>query len=78
MRPARRRPQVYDNYYIRVLLGESVLGLPVGRVTRSHRRQAQRVLEQMDLVLISNNETTPSTLQRATGIANFTACREPR
>ena len=71
----RLAPAVYDNYYLRVLLGERVLGLPPGGITSAHITEAKRVLSSLQLVLLSNDAATPVTLQRATGIANFTACR---
>jgi len=72
----RLAPAVYDNYYLRVLLGERVLGLPPGGITSAHITEAKRVLSSLQLVLLSNDAATPVTLQRATGIANFTACRD--
>lgn len=74
----RLSPIVFDNYYIRVLLGGDVMRLPTGALNDEHRRQAERVLRQMDLVLLSNAAATPTALQNATGIVNYTACRAPR
>lgn len=71
-------PVVFDNYYIRVLLGEAVLMLPAGSITEHHRRKAYEVLNAMDMVLLNNANETPATLLQVTGIANLTACRPPR
>ena len=70
-------PPVYDNYYVRMLLGEQGVAAPVGSLTREHLVRARRVLSTLDLVLDSNEPRTPLALHYATGLANFTACRAP-
>eukprot|EP00930_Biecheleria_cincta_P083443 TRINITY_DN73011_c0_g1_i1.p1 TRINITY_DN73011_c0_g1~~TRINITY_DN73011_c0_g1_i1.p1 ORF type:complete len:403 (+),score=54.38 TRINITY_DN73011_c0_g1_i1:100-1308(+) len=46
-----------DNYHIRVLLGESVVGLPSGRITEQHLELAKRKLEQFELILLMEDLT---------------------
>ncbi len=70
-------PPVYDNYYVRMLLGEQGIAAPVGSLTRAHLARAKRVLSTLDLILDSNEPRTPLALQYATGIGNFTSCRAP-
>jgi hypothetical protein len=71
-------PPVYDNYYVRMLLGEQGIAAPVGSLTRAHLAHAKRVLSTLDLILDSNEPRTPLAVQYATGIANFTSCRKPK
>ena len=70
-------PAVYDNYYVRMLLGEQGMTAPPGSLTRAHLARARRALSTLDLVLESNEPRTSLALQYATGIANFTSCRSP-
>ena len=44
-------PPVYDNYYVRMLLGEQGIAAPVGSLTRAHLARAKRVLSTLDLIL---------------------------
>lgn len=71
-------PPVYDNYYVRMLLGEQGIAAPVDSLTRAHLAKAKRALSTLDLILDSNEPRTPLALQYATGIANFTSCRKPK
>ena len=70
-------PAVYDNYYVRMLLGEQGMAAPPGSLTRAHLARARHALSTLDLILESNEPRTPLALQYATGIANFTSCRAP-
>jgi hypothetical protein len=48
-------PPVYDNYYVRMLLGEQGIAAPVGSLTRAHLAHAKRVLSTLDLILDSTS-----------------------
>jgi len=58
----KQLPILTNNYFIRVLLGSKVFGLPFGAITATHLEQAKHVIEGFDVLFVMD-EDHPSLLE---------------
>lgn len=62
---------VYDNFYIRALLGPPVSTLPIGHISSKHLEQAAALLEQFSIVILLENPDDFVQLQSLPLFAGF-------